>query len=120
MKPPLACQKIGCSSCGDAEQSLVLLLFPGEPVIRGDALRAPRGSLEPCVDRLLELVLLAHALGECDVGEAAVEAVQKLAQRPQPLELLGPELAVAGPGARGLDQAHALEVAQHSRRPARG
>src|SRR5205085_3847327 len=120
MKPPLACQKSLGSSCGDAEQALVLLLLPAQPVIRGDALRATRRVLEPRVHGLLELLVLAHSLGERHVREPAIEAVQELAQRAQQLELLGTEGAIAGPGPRRLDQADALEIAQHSRRPPRG
>src|SRR5437763_12562501 len=115
MQPPMAGQKFRGSSCGDAEQTLVLLLLPAQPVIRGDALRAPRCVLEPRVHSLLEPLVLAHALGEGHVREAAIEAVQELSQRAQQLELLGTEGAIAGPGPRRLDQADALEVAQHSR-----
>src|SRR2546423_4633468 len=117
MRPPLASWEF---SCGDAEQTLVLLLLPAQPVIGGDALRAPRGGLEPSVHSSAQLLVLAHALGEGHVREAAVEAGEQLPQRAQPLELLGAELAVAGPGPRWMNQTDALQIAQHARRPACG
>src|SRR5919201_3500259 len=121
MQPPGGgSENLRDGSCGDAEQALVLLLLPAQPVVRGDALRAPWGGLEPRVHGLAELFVLAHSLGEGHVREGAVEAAQQLAQRAQTLELLGAELAITGLGPRRQDQADALEIAQHSRRPASG
>src|SRR4051812_13628375 len=61
-----------CSSCDvcEREQALVLLLLPAQPVAGLYALR-PRGwGLEPAVERLAELPVLAQPLGERDVREA--------------------------------------------------
>src|SRR3954453_7110274 len=105
---------------GEREQALVLLLLPAQPVRGGDALRPPGRCVEPAVERVAQLAVLAQPLGERDVGEAAVEALEQLLQGAQALELLRTEDAVAGARAGRLDQADALEVAEHSRRPACG
>src|SRR5215217_3238769 len=95
----------------------MLLLLPAEPVARGDSLRPLGPLLEPALYGGAELRVRAQALGEGDVRKGAVEAPQELPQRPQTLKLLGAVEAVARGGASGLDEARALDVAQHPRRP---
>ena len=73
----------------------MLLLLPGEPVARGDALRALRPLLEPVLERGAQLRVGGVALGERDVREGAVEPGQQLAQRAQTLQLARPVDAVA-------------------------
>src|SRR5919106_273940 len=79
-----------------------------------------RAPLEPAVEGLAQIRIGGEATGEGDVRERAVEPGEQLTQRTQALQLARPEDAVAGRGARELDQARALYVAQHSRRPSRG
>src|SRR5689334_1826698 len=96
----------------------MLLLLPAQPVVGRDALGAARGGLEPGVELLAQPLVLAHALGEGHVGKTTVEALEQLAQGAQPLQLTRSEYAIARSGPRRLDQADALQIAQHSRRPA--
>src|SRR5215210_5361229 len=70
------------------------------------------------LERGAQLRVGGVALGERHIGQRAVEPGEQLAQRTQTLQLAGPEDAVALRRARRLDQAGALYVAQHSRRPA--
>ena len=102
------------------EQALVLLLLPAQPVARLDALGAGAGASSQRVGRLAHPRLVAQPLGERDVREAAVEPGQQLAQGAQALQLARSEDAVARGRARRLDQPDALDVAEHSRRPAGG
>src|SRR5215213_6873679 len=95
----------------------MLSLLPKEPVARVHALRKRRPFLEPAVEGGAQLRIGGVALGERDVGEGAVEPGEQLAQRAQALQLARPEDAVALRRALRLDQARALYVAQHSRRP---
>src|SRR4051794_1793029 len=104
----------------EREQPLVLLLLPAQPVRGRDALRPGGRRLEPAAERVAQPAFLAQPLGECDVGEPAVEALEQLLEGAQTLELPGPEDPVAGAGSGRLDQADRLEVAKHSRRPAGG
>src|SRR3954447_7496792 len=102
------------------QQLLVLVLLPAQPVA-GRYLGGPlRLGLEPRLDRAAHLVVAPQAQGEPDVSEADLVLRQQLAQGPQALELRGAVQAVARRGARRLDEADALDVSQHARRPARG
>src|SRR5436190_2873205 len=103
---------------GEGEEALVLLLLPAQPVACADALGALCRSLEPGVDRLAHLLVLAQPLGEGHVGEGAVEPGQQHAQGAQALQLARSADAIARVGPVRLDQPDALEVAEHSRRPA--
>ena len=98
-----------CLSCSQLSQSC-----------GRDVLRAGRRGLEPVLDGLAQLGVAAQAQREADVREADLEALQQLAQGAQALELLGAEEPVAGGRAAGLDEAGALDVAQHAGRPAGG
>src|SRR4051794_1947183 len=112
---------LGClSGFGECEQALVLLLLPAQPVALADALGALRRGFEPGVDGLAHPRVVAQALGERDVRERAVEPGQQLAQGAQALQLARSEHAVARVGPVRLDQPDALQVAEHSRRPASG
>ena len=64
-------------------------------------------------------VPLAQAPGEPDVGEGDAEAPEQLAEGAQALQLAGAVEPVAAVRSRGHDQARTLDVAEHSRRPAR-
>src|SRR3954451_20637342 len=95
----------------------MLLLLVVEPVRRADVLRLFWFLGEPAGYRILELGLLAHALGKRDVRRPKAVPVEQLAQRAQALKLSGPVDPVARPVSWRLDQAHALEITHHSRRP---
>src|SRR6476659_3275487 len=99
------------------EKCLVLPLLVVEPVGRANVLWLCRLLLEPAGYRILELGLVAHALGECDVRWPEAVPVEQLAQRAQALQLGRAVDPVARPGAGRLDQAHGLEIAQHASRP---
>src|SRR3954470_7554389 len=105
---------------GGREQALVLLLLPAQPVALPYALGALRRSLEPAVDRLAHPLVVAQPLGERHVGEGAVEPGQQLAQGPETLQLARSEHAIARVGPVRLDEPDALQVAEHSGRPAGG
>src|SRR4051794_753947 len=100
-----------------SEQFLVLALLIIEPVGRTHVLRLGCLFLEPTGYRILELGLVAQALGERNVRRPKAVPVEQLPQRPQTLELGGAVDPVARPGAGRLDQAHGLQIPQHSRRP---
>src|SRR3954470_13979962 len=113
--------RVGSSALGgfgELQQALVLLLLPAQPVALADALGTLRRGLEPGVDRLAHPLVVAQPLGERDVGEGAVEPGQQLAQGPETLQLARSEHAVARVGPVRLDQPDALQVAEHSGRPA--
>src|SRR3954470_25034852 len=105
---------------GEGEQALVLLLLPAEPVALVHALRLLGGRLEPGVDGVAHVRVVAQALGERDVGEPAVVLGEQLAQGAKPLQLCRAEDAVAGCRAVRLDQPDALQVAEHPGRPSGG
>jgi hypothetical protein len=99
---------------------MVLLLLPAEPVALLHAFRALGRRFEPSVDRLADLLVVAQPLGERHVRERAVEPGQQLAQGAEALQLARAEHAIPRAGPVGLDQADALQVAEHSRRPSGG
>src|SRR3954469_22229508 len=118
--PPLrgSVRLVSSGGVGQRQQALVLLLLPAQPVAGTHALWALCRRLEPGVDRLAHPLVLAQPLGERHVGEGALEPGQQLAQCAQALQLARSEDAVARVGSVWLDQPDALEVAEHSRRPA--
>src|SRR4051794_34141258 len=73
------------SGGGGVKQTLVLVLLPAEPVGGGDVLGAKGRLLEPALNRVAKVGVGAHSLGECHVREPAVETLEQLAQRAQPL-----------------------------------
>src|SRR3954451_24397728 len=101
--------------CG--EMVLVLRLVVVEPVGRANVLRLLCFFFEPAGYRICKLGLVAHALGEGDVRRPEAVPVEQFTQRPQTLQLARTVDPVARPGAGRLDQAHALEITQHSSRP---
>src|SRR3954452_13862297 len=118
--PPLrgSVRSVSSGGVGQRQQALVLLLLPAQPVAGTHALWALCRRLEPGIDRLAHPLVLAQPLGERHVGEGALEPGQQLAQCAQALQLARSEDAVARVGPVRLDQPDALEVAEHSRRPA--
>src|SRR4051812_10241378 len=118
--PPLrgSVRSVSSGGVGQSQQALVLLLLPAQPVAGTHALWALCRRLEPGVDRLAHPLVLAQPLGERHVREGALEPGQQLAQCAQALQLARSEDAVARVGPVRLDQPDALEVAEHSRRPA--
>src|SRR3954451_12235115 len=105
-----------CLLC--SEKLFVLLLLVVEPVGRADVLRLCRLLFEPTGYRILELGLVAHALGKCTAQRPKAGPVGQRAWRAQTLQLGRAVDPVARPGSGRLDQAHGLEVPQHARRPA--
>src|SRR3954452_22491345 len=99
------------------EKSLMLLLLVVEPVGRTHVRWPLRLLLEPAGHLVLQIGLGAHALRERDVRRAEPVPVEQLAQRPKALELGRSVDPVARPVAGRLDEADALEVPQHPRRP---
>ncbi|CAB5035290.1 unannotated protein [freshwater metagenome] len=95
----------------------MLLLLPAQPFISRYGFGALRLSFQPTINRPTKWFVTAQSQREGDVSEANLVFSQQLSQRAQPLQLAGTVLAVAGLGAGRLNQADALDVAQHSRRP---
>jgi hypothetical protein len=105
---------------GSGQQLLVLVLLPAQPVAGGHLVGTLGLGLEPRLHRTAHVVVAAQAKREADVPEAELVLGEQLAKGPQALELGGPVEPVARRRARRIDQADALDVAEHPRRPARG
>src|SRR5262245_7602360 len=106
--------------CGSGEKAGVLVLLVAQPVVGGHVLRPGRGGGQPALDRPRETAVVAQPAGEPDLAKGDAVAVEQLAQGAQALQLARPVEAVAGRRAARLDEADALDVAQHPRRPAGG
>src|SRR5689334_21225736 len=97
----------------------MLVLLEAQPVAGGDVFGALRLGLEPRVDGGAQVGVDAQALGEAPLAQPDVGLLQQLAQPAQWLEPGRPVEPVAALRARRVEQADALDVAQHARRPAR-
>src|SRR5436190_21206983 len=96
----------------DFEKTFVLALLPLDP-------RQVVGAGEPAVDGLAERRLAPEPRREDQVGDLAVEPRPQIGQRAELVQLAQAVRAVAGGRPARHDEAEALEVAQHPRRPAR-
>src|SRR3954454_24992465 len=93
------------------EQSLVLSLFPVEG--------REFGACEPGVDGSAEVRLAPQSRSECHVGELDLELLPEPPERAELVQLEQAVGAVSGGSPARDDETGALQVTEHSRRPAR-
>src|SRR5262245_2153780 len=94
------------------QQPLVLALLPLDP-------REVVGAGEPAVDGPAELRLAPEPRREDEVGDLEAEPRAEVGERPELVQLAEPVLPVSLRGPGRDDEAEALQVAEHARRPAR-
>src|SRR5205823_7608814 len=77
------------------------------------------GPCEPAVDRPAKLRLAPEPCGEHEIRDLEAEPPAELGERLELVQLAEAVEPVAGGGAGRDDEAEALEVAEHARRPRR-